>query len=112
MEKAYHSADIFVLPSYNEGMSNALLEAMACGLPVVVTDVGGTSELLEEGGNGYIFPTGNVENLSLILEKIAQAPNQLKKLGKKSRKKAEDLSWNNIVNFYVDLFESIAKKDI
>ncbi len=56
MKDQYQNADLFVLPSYNEGMSNALLEAMACGLSVIVTDVGGTEELVEDGSNGFIFP--------------------------------------------------------
>ena len=50
----YRNSDLFVLPSQNEGMSNALLEAMASGLPVIVTDTGGTSELLD--GNGVVVP--------------------------------------------------------
>jgi len=70
MLKEYQKADIFVLPSYNEGMSNALLEAMACGLPVIVTNVGGTKELVEEGKNGYIFNTGNEKKLYEILKNI------------------------------------------
>ena len=52
----YRNSDLFVLPSQNEGMSNALLEAMASGLPVIVTDTGGTSELLD--GNGVVVPMG------------------------------------------------------
>ncbi len=106
MQKAYHEADVFVLPSYNEGMSNALLEAMACGLPVVVTDVGGTQELLDDGENGFVFPVGNVDMLSQILEKIAKAPAQLNEMGVKSRKKAEALGWDKILDEFLDIFEN------
>jgi glycosyltransferase involved in cell wall biosynthesis len=49
--------DVFCQPSRSEGMSNALLEAMACGLPCVATAVGGTPEVLEDGRTGYIVPS-------------------------------------------------------
>jgi len=111
MLKAYHAADIFVLPSYNEGMSNALLEAMACGLPVVVTNVGGTTELVEKGENGYIIPTGNIEKLGKILENIHNNRQMIVEMGKKSRVRAEESSWDKIVAIYLNLFENTAKKD-
>ena len=49
------AADIFILPSLKEGFSNAILEAMACGLPVVASDVGGAREIIERGVNGYVI---------------------------------------------------------
>ena len=52
----YRNSDLFVLPSQNEGMGSALLEAMASGLPAIVTDTGGTSELL--GGTGWLCRWG------------------------------------------------------
>lgn len=58
------SADIFVLPSRSEGFSNAIIEAMAAGLPVVATDVGGNREAVEDGVNGIIVPPGDVSVLA------------------------------------------------
>ncbi len=102
----YHKADIFVLPSYNEGMSNALLEAMACGLPVVVTDVGGTPELVKNGKNGYIFEKGNVNELQKILYEIYHNKNKLNDMGNESRQIAENNSWEAISEIYTNLFKS------
>lgn len=57
IEWCYGAADIFVLPTVYDPMSNATLEAMACGLPVVTTDANGTSELIEDGVSGYVLAT-------------------------------------------------------
>lgn len=106
MVKEYHAADLFILPSYNEGMSNALLEAMACGLPVVVTDVGGTTELVEEGENGYIFKAGSVNQLFTILKNIIENPQNLRELGERSRIKGIELNWDFIIEKYHKLLRN------
>lgn len=110
MLEEYHTADIFVLPSYNEGMSNALLEAMACGLPVIVTDVGGTDELVKDGENGYVFEKGDVGHLSKIMERMHCASYSIKSLGQESRQRVEKLSWEKIVGeFFTQVIENIIK---
>jgi len=65
--KALQALDIFVLPSLNEGISNTILEAMACGLPVIATAVGGNVELVEDGVNGCLFEPGDVPSLVKLL---------------------------------------------
>ena len=59
MPSLLRAMDIFVLPSLGEGISNTVLEAMASGLPVVATAVGGNVELVEEGFNGSLVPVGD-----------------------------------------------------
>lgn len=66
------SLDCFVLPSLSEGTSCTLQEAMATGLPIVVTDVGGNAELLEQGACGGLIPSGDVESLKTQLLKKFQ----------------------------------------
>jgi glycosyltransferase involved in cell wall biosynthesis len=110
MVGAYHLADIFVLPSYNEGMSNALLEAMACGLTPVVTDVGGTSELVNEERNGFVFKAGNSEQLTSILEKIANQPDILDRMGRSSSQLVKQLNWPQVVREYLSVFNEMTKK--
>jgi len=63
--------DIFVLPSVSEGMSNTLLEAMACGVTIVASDVGGNGELVEDGISGFLFPSGDVSALTDRLRQLA-----------------------------------------
>lgn len=105
ISEIYRSSDIFALPSLNEGMSNALLEAMASGLPVIVTDTGGTSELVD--GNGFIVDKSNPEDIVRVLESVIAKPELLKKMGQRSREIAEGLSWHNVAMKYRELYEGL-----
>jgi glycosyltransferase involved in cell wall biosynthesis len=67
---ALRGLDIFVLPSTTEGLSNSLMEAMACGRAVIASNVGGTPELIEHGKNGLLFDNGNVADLKTQMEKL------------------------------------------
>jgi sugar transferase (PEP-CTERM/EpsH1 system associated) len=78
--------DVFVLPSLNEGISNTILEAMASGLPVVATAVGGNVELVEEGVTGRLFPPTDVAALAAHLEEYIQNPASRRRDGEAGRK--------------------------
>jgi len=81
-----NAMDIFVLPSYSEGVSLALLEAMAAGLPVIVSRVGGLPEVVTDGENGLLIPPRDAESLAGALERLLGAPDFAKKLGQNARK--------------------------
>lgn len=81
--------DLFVLPSLGEGISNTILEAMACGLPVVATGVGGTPELVEDGANGRLFAPGDVAMLSALVQQYASDAALRDAHGRTSRQKIE-----------------------
>ncbi len=98
--------DIFALPSYAEGMSNAALEAMACGLALVLTDTGGSRELIS--GNGLIISAGSVEDLTKALSDLIPSPSRLKDMQEKSRQHAHNFSWDNVADQYYDLYKRIA----
>lgn len=70
LKQYYWAADLFVLPSYGEGMSNTLLEAMCCGLPVVATIVGAAPQMIDSGVNGFLIAPGDRTALAQVLTQL------------------------------------------
>ena len=103
----YAGAHVFVLPSYNEGMSVALLEAMASGLAVVVTPTGGTSELIEPEINGLVFDWGDVDALASHLRRLTQDRSVVRRMGQAARQRASEFSWDRAALRYVEIFCSL-----
>ncbi|MGA7326777.1 MAG: glycosyltransferase family 4 protein, partial [Rhodomicrobium sp.] len=81
--------DIFVLPSFNEGNSNAILEAMAAGLPVVSTRVGGTPMQVGPEGAGFLSTPGDIEGLATNISTLVRDPALCASLGQAMRVRAE-----------------------
>jgi glycosyltransferase involved in cell wall biosynthesis len=79
--------DVFVLPSVVEGMSNALLEAMAVGRPVVATDVGGNSEVVADGETGFLVPASAPDRLAAAIVKLLGAPEMAAEMGAAGRRR-------------------------
>lgn len=104
----YRQADIFVLPSQNEGMSIALLEALASGLPVIVTDTGGTAELVQTARNGFICAWADVPALTAALRLLIQDPRLRHRMGARGRQIASRFSWSTIARQYLDLCMQVA----
>jgi glycosyltransferase involved in cell wall biosynthesis len=73
--------DIFVLPSLSEALSNSLMEAMACGCPVIASDVGGNPELVRDGERGILFEPRNVDSLAEALRRMIEDPSLRNTLG-------------------------------
>ncbi len=86
----YQAADVFVLPSRWEGMSNALLEAMSCGLPAVATAVGGNPEVIENGETGLLVSPGNPIELALAIRRLMKDDAYRAALGIAGRRRALD----------------------
>lgn len=85
------SVDIVVLTSLkNEGLPNAVMEAMAAGKPVVATDVGGTRELVSDGVTGYLVPVGDVPMIADRIHDLALSPVARKTMGDRARREIEE----------------------
>lgn len=108
----YAAADVFVLPSYNEGMSVATLEAMAAGLPVVVTRTGGAAELVAEGETGLTFDWADVAALAGHLRRLAEDRELAQRMGAAGRRRAGRFSWDAAAARYLELFEQLYVRNL
>lgn len=100
--------DAFVLPSLAEGISNTILEAMASGLPVIATDVGGNAELVVDGETGTLVPAGDVDALTEVLLQYVRDPDLARRRGRVARARAERLySVDAMIGQYASLYERL-----
>ncbi len=101
----YSSADIFVLSSHYEGMPNVVLEAMACGLPIVATDVSGTGEIIGHGENGYLVKPDDPTDLAFFLKKMLHS-GEMEKMSADSLLKSKSYDWQQVANGYIKLCQT------
>lgn len=85
----YQAADLYLSASRSDGSSVSLMESLACGLPVLVSDIPGNQEWIEQGKNGWMFETDSVENLTDSILEIVKNKQQLPIVGQEARKTAE-----------------------
>ncbi len=101
------ASDIFVLPSYFEGLPMSVIEAMLCGLPVVTTDIRGPREQVVEGETGFLVPSGSVAPLADRLRRLAEDRSLREKFGKASFSRAIELFREDAVTEHtLDLLEA------
>ena len=104
LRDAYRSSDVFVNPSFYEGMPNTVLEAMACGLPVIASAVGGNDQLVEDDLTGLVFGLSEPGRLTDALLRLAQDAPLRERLGVAARARAvANHSWRNVARAYLDL---------
>lgn len=107
--KQLEKASLFLLTSYSEGVSNALIEALATGLPVISTDVpsGGTVELMTDGVNGLIIPAGDVHRLETAMDRLLGDPAYAEKLGREAAGIQQRLAPERVNRLWKEYFEKI-----
>ena len=102
--KLYKSADIFVLPSLIEGLSNVILEGMAAGLCVVTTDAPGCRDAIDNGVNGLLVKTKSIADLTEKLSSVILDEKLSESLANSALQKIKSYSWNKIIEKYNDLY--------
>jgi len=101
----YNGADCYLLASRSEGLSNALLEAMACELPIIATDVSGVREVLCSPEYGFIVPPENPHALAEAMRALMDAPETSSRLGSRARQRVQSaFSLANTSRAYLDLY--------
>jgi glycosyltransferase involved in cell wall biosynthesis len=103
--KMYQSADCLVNPSLYEGMPNVVLEAMACGLPVIASRVPGNDELVREGETGFLFDLQEPDSLMNAFGQLMNNRGLCARLGANARNRVtKNFSWSNVAQAYLALF--------
>jgi glycosyltransferase involved in cell wall biosynthesis len=103
----YNLADVFVLPSFEEGSSIAVTEAIASGTPVVGSRIDGIRQQIDDGIHGRLVAPGDVEGLATALEEVLADDETRGTMARALEARAEELSWPLITERIVDVYEGI-----
>jgi glycosyltransferase involved in cell wall biosynthesis len=110
LKEQYAAANLFLFPSRHEGMPNAVLEAMASGLPVVATKIAGNEELVVNGETGALAPAEDVESLRESLRPLLVHAQMRERMGRAARQRVEtSFSWNRVAEQYQSILEKAKK---
>ena len=107
--KLYHSADVYVLPSYREGLPLTLFEAMASGLPIVASPVNGVPFELENGKNGFLVPYGENEKFKEKILEILDNKKLSRQISGNNLKKAKQYNWDIISKKIMKIYKNALK---
>ena len=92
-----HAADLFVFPSYHEGLPVSALEAMACGLPLVCSRIRGNVDIVNDGVNGFLFNAEDYSLLALLIQRLMSNKNLAKVFGEKNKQIVMDFSQEAVI---------------
>lgn len=103
--KLWAEAQFGILPSHEEGLPNAVLEAMAAGVPMIASRVGGVPELIEDGISGLMVPPAEPQALAGAIARLAGDPELRRRMGAAARQRAEEYSWPACARAHLELYE-------
>ena len=104
------SSDISVLSSDSESLSNAIMESMAAGLPVIACRVGGNEELIRDGENGFLVSAGNDDQIAERIEMLVRDHEQRRSLGATARRDAQSFTVDRVCGEYAGLYISLLEE--
>jgi D-inositol-3-phosphate glycosyltransferase len=103
----YSAADVLIMPSHYESFGMVALEAMACGTPVVASQVGGLAFLIQDGVTGFVVPGGDYMLLSERLTQLLTQPELRQRLGEQAAGYARDYAWENITSRILEVVQEL-----
>ena len=107
----YRDADIFTLASWEEAFGNVFAEALASGLPIVGSTVGGIPELVEHGVNGFLVPPREPRALAAAIRLLVENPELRAEIGRRNRARAEaNLSWARVTTRYLSTYNGVLRR--
>lgn len=110
INELYHRADIFVLPSLEDGFGMVIPEAMACGLPVITSKNTGGEDIIEDGKNGFVIPIRDKEAIKEKIQYFYKNPKEMDKMSKNARETAEKFTWDRYGEKILKKYENILDK--
>lgn len=100
--KKYHDADVYVFPTLGEGMTMSGLEAMSTGLPMICSDNAGYNRVIQDGLNGFVFKTGDIDELYHVISRCRENREHLIIMGQEASKTAKRYTWDAYYDNYVN----------
>jgi glycosyltransferase involved in cell wall biosynthesis len=111
-ENYYRAADVFILPSHNEGMPNALVEAMSCGLPCAVTRLSGATDLISHGESGMLFAVNDEKSFTAALTPLVLDPQMRERIGRRASAIIGDkYSVDRVAEKYLSLYQQMLHRE-
>jgi len=105
-----HIADVFVFPSFREGLSVALMEAMACGLPVVCSDIRGNRDLIEDGKGGFLVEPKDVAGFAQSIKSLSENSALSKRMGQHDVVRVRDFDTSIVLRHMKDIYKNVSKQ--
>ena len=110
LPRYYNMADVYISPSHVDGSSVSLMEALACGLPCLISDIPANKEWVVKGENGWLFPDGNTDALAEKILLVAEKRDALPEIGARSRAVAEQRAdWTKNFQKLLEIYEYLGK---
>jgi glycosyltransferase involved in cell wall biosynthesis len=107
LKALYKACDIFVLPSLEEGFGIVLTEALASGKPLIGTNIGGILAQIKDGWNGFLVEPGDEKGLAERIRYLIENEEERIRMGKNSKKLAEEFDWKKITERYLEVYEEV-----
>lgn len=113
VEELLNKCDIFILTTNYEGLPMSICEAMSCKLPVIASDVGGVSEMIDDSINGWLIPRGDYKKLCLLLNTIGGDPSLISKVGENARiKYLDNFTVEKMIDRTLELYSNIVHENL